>query len=506
MSLSIQPFSLQLPAGYGFPTGDAASQGAAATVTIAATGAASQPADVVSIRNAVEAGSFTAASGDLFSLSALLQGQAGKSSTIVGYLVALGSGGGLLQLDGKDVSARSSFSADEFARLVYKADLLGTQQNLLVVAQSGTLRSDGSIGQEVDSAAVEMTASVTGIRSINAMSALRTVVSGRAADIQGVVQQAGIFTGFVGSTRPTLRTDGNFTAAGGDTYRMSDLFKASGAKGQAIVGYRLALGDGNGTLWLDGKDVTGRTDFTADDFAHLTYVTDAIGTQQTLLVVAQSGTLRTDGSISQEIDSPAVQITADVTGSRSINAMNALATAPSGADVNIASIVQQAGIFSGLAGSTRPGLRTDGNFSAAAGDTFRLIDLFQTSAAKGRPIVGYRLALGAGSGTLWLDGKDVTTKTDFTADDFAHLTYVTDAVGTQQSLLVVAQSGTLQTDGSISQEVDSQAVQITADVTGTRSINAMNALATAPSGAASQASFSSRGSSPVLPARPGQAC
>jgi ABC-type cobalt transport system substrate-binding protein len=491
MSLSILPFSLQQPSGYGFPTGSAAAQGTAASspsssANTATAATPANPVDVVRISNSFDAGGFTAAGGDTFSLSALFQGQAGKSTAIVGYRVALGGGGGLLRLDNKDVTARTSFTADEFARLTYTTDVQGTQQSLVVVAQSGTRLADGTLIHEIDSPAVRMTVDVTGTRSINAMSALNTIVAGTAANIKSIVQQAGIFTGLVGSTRPTLQTDGNFTAGGGDIYRLSDLFKASAATGQSIVGYRLALGDGNAQLWLDGKDVTTKTRFTADEFAHLTYKADVAGTQQTLLVVAQSGRLLKDGSIFQEIDSPALQITADITGSRSINAMNALATAPSGADIAITSIAQQAGIFTGLVGTTRPDLQTDGNFVAAAGDSYRLSDLFTASAATGKSIVGYRLALGDGNGTLWLGGKDVTKQTKFTADDFAHLTYTTDLAGTQQTLLVVAQSGTLLKDGSIFQEIDSPAVQIMASVTdaaGSRSINALNALSTKPSGA-----------------------
>jgi hypothetical protein len=65
-----------------------------------------------------------------------------------------------------------------------------------------------------------------------------------------------------------------------------------------------------------------------------------------------------DGALSHEVDSAAVQITADITGSRSINAMNAPSTLPTGADADIASIVQQTGIFTGFVGSTRPTLQT----------------------------------------------------------------------------------------------------------------------------------------------------
>jgi hypothetical protein len=480
MDLSVLPFSLQLPSGYSLAAGGSPIGSTAPNTAAGAT--ASVPADVVSISNSFDAGRFTAAGGDLLNLSALLQGVAGKSGGILAYRVALGAGGGQLQLDGKDVSEQTSFTADQFARLNYITDVQGTQQSLVVVAQSGTLLPDGTLSQEVDSPAVQITADVTGSRSINAMNALRTIVSGTAANIKSIVQQAGIFTGFAGSTRPVLRTDGNFTAAAGDTYRLSDLFKASAANGQAITGYRLALGDGAGQLWLDGKDVTTRTDFTAADFAHLTYVTDVKGSQQSLLVLAQTGALLPGGALSHEVDSAAVQITVDVTDSRSINAMNALVTTPSGADVAITSLAQQAGIFSGFAGTTRPTLQTDGNFSAAAGDVYRMSDLFKASGAKGQTIIGYRVALGEGGGHLWLNGKDVTTQIDFTAADFAHLTYATDVKGTQQSLLVLAQTGTLLPGGALSHEVDSAAVQITVDVTDSRSINAMDALVTVPVG------------------------
>ena len=49
--------------------------------------------------------------------------------------------------------------------------------------------------------------------------------------ITDIVQAAKILNGFVGSPRPTLQTDGNFTAVTGDIYTLSDLFKASAATG-----------------------------------------------------------------------------------------------------------------------------------------------------------------------------------------------------------------------------------------------------------------------------------
>ena len=128
-----------------------------------------------------------------------------------------------------------------------------------MVAQTGTRLANGTVSRETDSPAMQITANVTGIRSINAMNALSGRTTGRPARgadaaIVSIVQGAGIFNGFVGSTRPTLQTDGNFTAIAGDIYRMSDLFKASAPTGQTIAGYRVALGasGGGGQLQLNG--------------------------------------------------------------------------------------------------------------------------------------------------------------------------------------------------------------------------------------------------------------
>ncbi len=281
--------------------------------------------------------------------------------------------GGTLRLDGQ-VTTRTSFSADEFSRLTYDTTGALGPQSLVVVAQTGTrLPSlpDGTLGalsREIDSPAVQITANVNaaGSRSINVMSALITP-PGTDADIASIVTAASIFTGWAGSARSSLQTDGNFTAIAGDTYRMSDLFKASAPTGQTLAGFRVALSDAGahgGTLQLDGQDVlAGTTSFSAEQFARLTYTTGAGGAQN-IVVVAQTGTRLpslpdgTLGALSREIDSPAVQITANVTGSRSINAMNALTTPP-GADADIAGIVQQAGIFTGWSGSARSTLQTD---------------------------------------------------------------------------------------------------------------------------------------------------
>ena len=84
---------------------------------------------------------------------------------------------------------------------------------------------------------MQITPSVTGSRSINALSALRTVPTATDADVVSIVQEAGIFTGLANAGRPTLQTAGNFTAVAGDIYRLDSLFKANAATGKSIAAY-----------------------------------------------------------------------------------------------------------------------------------------------------------------------------------------------------------------------------------------------------------------------------
>ena len=69
-----------------------------------------------------------------------------------------------------------------------------------------------------------------------------------------MVAESGIFTG-LGTGRPTLQTDGNFTAVSGDTFRMGDLFQASAPSGQTIAGYRVVLQGDSGQLLLNNVAV-----------------------------------------------------------------------------------------------------------------------------------------------------------------------------------------------------------------------------------------------------------
>ena len=187
MSLSIAPFTVQLPTGYSLSATGTGAQAAvpsgssvAGATSLNATTAAksSDPVDIVSISNASVAGSFTAVTGDIYTLSDLFKASVPSGPAVVGYRVALGAVpdgvlGGQLRLNGDLVAdGRTSFSADEFAHLTYTTGEDKSQQSLVVVAQTGTRLSDGTMIHETDSQAVQITANVSGSRSINAMNAL----------------------------------------------------------------------------------------------------------------------------------------------------------------------------------------------------------------------------------------------------------------------------------------------------------------------------------------------
>jgi hypothetical protein len=164
------------------------------------------------------------------------------------------------------------------------------------------------------------------------------------------------------------------------------------------------------------------TFFTATEFSHLAYQFGDDQTQQGLVVVAQTGKLLSNGTLSMVTDSQAVQIIANVTGIRSMNAMAALTTTPGGADADVTALVKEANVFTGI-GSGRPTLSTAGNFTAVTGDTYRLGELFKGKAPTGQSIAGYRIALGAGNGQLLLNGAAMPSDHSilFTATEFSHL-------------------------------------------------------------------------------------
>jgi len=160
---------------------------------------------------------------------------------------------------------------------------------------------------------------------------------------------------------------GNLSAVAGDVFSLGDMYAATPPAGSMIAGYKVALRSdqgaaNNGQLLLGDKDVTSQLDFTADEFSRLHFKAGSDDSQQDLVVVAQLGTRLASGSLVNVIDSAAVQITASVTGTRSINAIGALLTQATDGDTNFVNIAQEASIFTGF-GQSRPSLATIGRLS-----------------------------------------------------------------------------------------------------------------------------------------------
>ena len=435
--------------------------------------------------NVTTAGNFTAAAGDKFALAGLFAGPA----TAQNYKVALrgdqaAPNGGQLVLNGVDVSNRSSFSPYEFGQLAFVAGPSGSKQDLMVVAQTGTLANNDTLTNPVDSPAIQITASVTGTgtRSINAAVAWQATTGGDAVFMALATAAAAVTT----ATRPSLTTVGNFTAAVGDTLALSSLYAVPATAG--VQNYKVALrGDqaspNGGQLVLNGVDVSARQNFSPYEFGQLAFVAGPSGSKQDLLVVAQTGTLNNDDTLKNPVDSAAIQITAGITGSRSINAAAALRT-PTGTDAGFVALAAEA---TTLTGTKHANLTTVGNLTAAAGDRFALSGLYAGTAPAGGAIQNYKIALRSdqaapNAGTLLLYGADVSSRQNFSPYEFSQLAFVAGPAGSTQDLLVVAQTGTLNIDDTLKNPVDSPAVQITASVTGTRSLNAARALQTTPTG------------------------
>ncbi len=380
------------------------------------------------------AGNFTAVSGDLYRVATLINVAPASGSTITSYNLGV-RGGGALVLDGADVdpNTKTSFTADEFSRLQFRA---GSTASDFIVSATG---SNG-----IGAPAVGFSASVGTSdfdRTINAEAARY------AAGEYGLIAfTASISQSKTAGVSPSVKTVGDFQAQSGESYRVASLFSGKAGSGGSIDSYLVAV-KGGGTLSLDGNaiDSTTTTSFTADEFARLKFT--AGGSDSKLVVAAQSGTT----------SSAAVEITAGTGSDTSFNALAAkYNTDPYSLIAFTANLLNSTGTSSGA-----PTLTSVGNFTGSATDSYRVANLFK---AQGSTISSYSVAA-RGTGSLSLDGNtiDPNAQTSFTADEFNRLVFTP---GSGKADLVVAALGT---------GTSSQAVQISADI-GTRSTNAATAL------------------------------
>ncbi len=284
------------------------------------------------------------------------------------------------------------------------------------------------------------------------------------------------------TTTPLVPT-GSFTTDAGDIYSLSGLFEGQTSSNETITSYQVALqgqtGDGS-ELLLNGVPVTTQTSFTPAQFAQLQFVAGNANSTQTLVVSAQATGYNSSGGVAGYVDSTPVVLTANVTGTRSVNALAALVTTPTGSDASYIELAQQSGVYTGYGTNKPPAVSTVGNFTSAAGDTYGLSNLFSATAPTGATIASYEVAV-EGGGSLYLNGTAVTTQTSFTAAQFNQLQYVAGASGSG-NIEVIAQTQPTDSSGDPLGLVDSPAVSITNTVTGDRSLNAANALITTPTG------------------------
>jgi len=474
-------FYASIPAGY------AATPGKAGT-------AAGAAADIVDIRVPLPAGGFTARAGDSLSVRELFGSPTGDLMRVA----LRGEGGGRLVLRGADVTGTTDFAPMDFNELQFVAGADGSAQDLVAVVRTGTRAADGGWVGAKDSAPVQITARVTGERGLGTAAALRTqpgAGEGDAAFLR-LAQEAAIFAASGSRVAPTLSSTGDVALKAGDTLALHDLFTAGGKAATAL--YRVALRDDGARpgarLLLAGEDVTGRTDFTPEEFVNLQFRAGPAGGVPEILVVARAGTRGADGSWTGLVDSPAVAVTAAATGTRSANVAPALrgAVDPADPDAGFLRVAQEAAIFAGTTARPAPALSPVGDIGVKLGDSLSLRDLFPAT-GKVEPAL-YRVALrddpaGPAGGRLLLNGEDVTHRTDFAPLEFLALQYVAGPAGGAQDLLVVARTGKEDGKGGLTNPADSPPALIRAAVTGLRTLNAAEALRTAIDPAAADADF-----------------
>ncbi|HEY8610768.1 MAG TPA: hypothetical protein VIL69_05680, partial [Roseomonas sp.] len=247
ISSGVAAFYTTYPSGYAPAT---------ASGTMAAGN--SGKADIVDIRVPLPAGAFTARAGDSYSVRELF----GSPSAELMRVALRGEGGGRLLLRGEDVTGQTDFGPLDFNELQFVAGTDGSAQEIVAVARKGTKDESGVWRNIGDSEPVQITARVTGIRSLDAAAALRTEPGMGAADADfiAVAQDAAVFAVFGSRTAPILSAAGNITLKAGDSVALHDLFSTSGKAGTAL--YRVALrgdeGSPGGVLLLNGEEVTHR--------------------------------------------------------------------------------------------------------------------------------------------------------------------------------------------------------------------------------------------------------
>ncbi len=367
----------------------------------------------------------TAQSGDLYRIATLFQGTAppGVDPNTLTFHVAL-RGGGQLLLNGQpvDPTIQTSFTALQFNQLSFSAGASSSDIAVSVATPSGASATP-----------VQVTATTGAQRSTNALAAFDgNDPFANLAFIANLVATTG-------GAGPSLDTVGN-------------LISATAPTGQTITQYSVAV-RGGGQLLLNGQaiDPNTQTTFTSDQLNQLTFVNGSSSSD--ILVSARTGTT----------SSQAIAITANVginPVDRTINAAGALDNPDAYGLIGFIAQLSQS-----PTAASNPSLATIGNFTAVAGQSYLLSNLYQAQPpASGGAITKFSVAV-AGGGTLQLNGVtiDPNQQTGFTPDQFAQLSFV---AGSSDSKLVVSAQNA---GGS------SKAVEIGAATGSQTSVNALPA-------------------------------
>ena len=339
------------------------------------------------------AGNISIASGDRVALYGLIQTSNGKfrdgvSAEVTRYNIAVRDEAGgaaphgkiLLQKNGGwvDVTHQGQFTETEMLNLFYQSDgnsTLSFRDQLIVSVYSEQKNAAGIALNTISSAANAFYIEVApnGSRSLAVADYITSAVED---NFFGIAQAAKIFLNAAKS--PTISsTTGNITLDSFQQVRVADLISGGTSKGNPeITHYKAGLNTkGNsvngGQILLDGRIVAGsgvlpaneRTEFTAEEYERLIFVSGVTGSSASLVVAAESRVTNGTGGQLERFSSPALEINAEITGKNSLNvAGNIIGTGRGNAgsiDDAVTSLAQTAAIFKGKNGTKPLGLVTN---------------------------------------------------------------------------------------------------------------------------------------------------
>ncbi len=180
-------------------------------------------------------GNFNSETGDSYTVADLITASSASGNPITNYEIQV-TGNATLQLNGVDVTTQGNFTAAQLASLQFvTSGTPGDTANLVIVAQADPTNSSGTPLGLIDSPAISLTATNTGTRSTNALTALTTLPSASESNFITTIQQAQIFSGFGAIKRPTLETTVNTIDPSVSAASLATAIGAFESSGDALI-------------------------------------------------------------------------------------------------------------------------------------------------------------------------------------------------------------------------------------------------------------------------------